>query len=454
VDYTGKQSIELPPGNYTLDVQKSGYVDRSETIELPRGGNIEKTFVLEKNSGVITLSVTPSDARVLINKADYTGKPSIELPPGKYTIEVQNSGYVDISETFELKRSGKIERTFILEKNSGTLNLSVTPSDARVLINKEDYANKNTIELAPGRYKIEIQKSGYIDQSETIDIARGGKINKQFSLVAKTGTLQFSVTPVDAKVQLMRGSIVIYSWEGLKIQKGIPVGEYELISAASGFRTIKKTVMITESKTVIEDIVMQKESIEKSKQQKRTSIADFILVEGGPTGDFYISATEVTFEQYDTFCDATGYTKPSADFGRGKQPVINVNVADAVAYCKWASKETGTTIRLPEEKEWEFAAKGGKKSYGYTYSGSNSVGDIAWFAGNSDNKTHEVATKRANELGIYDMSGNVWEWCGTSGAIRGGSWRYIDLSCRVSNRYDLYPDARDSHDGFRLLQKK
>lgn len=180
----------------------------------------------------------------------------------------------------------------------------------------------------------------------------------------------------------------------------------------------------------------------------------WIFVQGGPTGDFYMSATEVTFDQFDDFCDATGFQKPEATFGRGKQPVINVNVPDAVAYCKWASKETGTTIRLPEENEWEFAAKGGNKSNGYEYSGSNSVEDVAWYSSNSGSKAHEVATKKANELGIYDMSGNVWEWCGTSGALRGGSWGSLDSGCGVSSRAGSSPDARDNFLGFRILQKK
>jgi hypothetical protein len=181
----------------------------------------------------------------------------------------------------------------------------------------------------------------------------------------------------------------------------------------------------------------------------------WILVEGGQKGDFYISATEVTFDQYDAFCEATGKERPSDQgWGRGKRPVINVNVVDALAFCNWLSKETGKTIRLPEEDEWEFAAKGGKKSNGYSYSGSNNVGDVAWYDGNSGNKTHEVAKKQPNELGIYDMSGNVWEWCGSSGVIRGGSWGSGVDYCRVSFRFDYDPDIRYSAYGFRLLQKK
>lgn len=179
----------------------------------------------------------------------------------------------------------------------------------------------------------------------------------------------------------------------------------------------------------------------------------WILVQGGSGGDFNISATEVTFDQYDAFCDATGYHRPKADFGRGKQPVINVRLADAVAFCNWLSKKTGTTVRLPEENEWEYAAKGGNKSKRYDYSGSNMIDEVAWYDGNSGKKTHEVATKRANELGLYDMSGNVWEWCGESGALRGGSWgRGYD--CRVSSRYDYRPDGRLHSIGFRVLQKR
>ena len=180
----------------------------------------------------------------------------------------------------------------------------------------------------------------------------------------------------------------------------------------------------------------------------------WVLVQGGSNGDFEIASTEVTFDQFDAFCDETGYKKPKANFGRGKQPVINVNVADAQAFCKWLGEKNGTTIRLPEENEWEFAAKGGKKSNGYTYSGSNSVEDVAWYSSNSGSKAHEVATKKANELGIYDMSGNVWEWCGTSGAIRGGSWSFDGGSCPVSYRYDFNPGNRLDSYGFRILQKK
>lgn len=167
---------------------------------------------------------------------------------------------------------------------------------------------------------------------------------------------------------------------------------------------------------------------------------------------FYISSTPVTFEQFDLFCEATGHAKPNDFFGRGEQPVTNVTVADAVAYCAWLSSETGTTVRLPEEKEWEYAERGGTKSAGYVYSGSNTMDEVGWNAENSGGAPHPVGQKKPNELGIYDMSGNVWEWCGTLGAIRGGSWRSSLHSCRVSLRDGYSPVASDSDYGFRVVQ--
>ena len=88
----------------------------------------------------------------------------------------------------------------------------------------------------------------------------------------------------------------------------------------------------------------------------------WILVEGGEMGDFYIAATEVTFDQFDAFCDATGRSKPEETYGRGKQPVVNVNVQDAQDFCAWLSKQTGSTVRMPTSEEWVYAAEGGNKS--------------------------------------------------------------------------------------------
>jgi sulfatase modifying factor 1 len=144
----------------------------------------------------------------------------------------------------------------------------------------------------------------------------------------------------------------------------------------------------------------------------------------------YIARYAVTFDQYDTYCEETG--RPLLDDGgwrRGDIPVFGLNWYDAVEYCNWLSEKEGLTpcyhqgsrrmswkreangYRLPTEAEWEYAAKGGPLSEGTSYPGSDDPDEVAWYADNSDGRPHPVGQKAPNELGLYDMSGNIWEFC-------------------------------------------
>jgi formylglycine-generating enzyme required for sulfatase activity len=149
-----------------------------------------------------------------------------------------------------------------------------------------------------------------------------------------------------------------------------------------------------------------------------------------------------------------------------------VSWEEAKEFCTRLSRQTGRNYSLPTEAEWEYAARGGNKSEGTKYSGGWGIDDVAWYAGNSGNSTHACGTKRPNALGIYDMSGNVWEWCedwygksyiqydndnpkgastGSRRVLRGGSWYNNAGYCRVSFRGSYGPSDRDYDFGFRVV---
>ena len=235
-----------------------------------------------------------------------------------------------------------------------------------------------------------------------------------------------------------------------------------------------------------------------------SSFSEMVFVKGGTfqmgedkaahrvtLSDFLIAKHPLTFEEYDAFCKAAGRKLPSDEgWGRGKRPAIHVSWFDAIDYCDWRSQQEGLRevyqinqqqvstnwqangYRLPTEAEWEYAARGGQKSQGFGYAGSNQVDEVAWYRGNSGGKTQPVGQKQANELGLYDLSGNVWEWCwdchgdypskaskdpkgpdtGSDRVLRGGSWSFFPTHMRVSIRGHNTPSYRDNYNGFRLAR--
>ena len=185
--------------------------------------------------------------------------------------------------------------------------------------------------------------------------------------------------------------------------------------------------------------------------------------------DFYIGKHEVTQKLYKEIMGTT----PSHFKNCDNCPVENVSWNDAQEFIKKLNAKTGKNYCLPSEAQWEYAARGGVETQ--KWSGTNNENELinyAWYRENSNNKTHSVGTKKPNKFGIYDMSGNVWEWCedwydeeyyknspktnpintkkGSYRVLRGGSWINYATYCRVAYRYYINPTNSYFNDGFRL----
>lgn len=198
---------------------------------------------------------------------------------------------------------------------------------------------------------------------------------------------------------------------------------------------------------------------------------------------FWIGTYPITFQENDLYCQLMNKNlPPDENWGRGKRPVIHITWNDAVAYCNWLSEKHGyqpcfsgngkaiqcdftqNGYRLPTEAEWEYAARGGNSGEDILYSGGNQLMEFGWFQDNAGDQTHPVGSKQPNSLGIYDLSGNVWEWCydkyletyyqdspgenptgpnagkenkylgGWERSRRGGAYNEEAVSCRITNR--------------------
>ena len=210
--------------------------------------------------------------------------------------------------------------------------------------------------------------------------------------------------------------------------------------------------------------------------------------------NFLMGKREVSFEEYDLYVEENSLRKPGdAGWGRGKRPLINVSWFDAIKYCNWLSKKEGLEsvyilengygginfqangYRLPTEAEWEYAASEGQLGKKQLYSGSKVLAEVGWYKINSTNRTQEVGQLKPNKLGIYDMSGNVREWCHdwykvdyykeselinpkgrdlyNSRIMRGGSWMDSESDCRLSNRDYMDPKVGSIVAGFRLVRR-
>lgn len=214
---------------------------------------------------------------------------------------------------------------------------------------------------------------------------------------------------------------------------------------------------------------------------------------------FSMGKYEVTVEEYLVFVDDTGKNYPqwmepeneynvetgtnsfykNKGYSRAakKLPIVGISWNDAVAYCAWLSKKTGLNYRLPTEAEWEYAARGGAEGAKdeFLYSGSDNIEEVAWYYENSDRRTHPIGQKKQNQLDLYDMSGNVWEWCAdvwhddyngapSNGSAwisdgyaslrvpRGGSWSSGPEICRVAFRSKGSKVSRGDFYGFRVAR--
>ena len=489
------RAIPLKEGNLSVKVSKAGFKTQTRTIEVSAKKNLFE-FTLEEiiqELQSVTIRSEPKGADFFvdgINKGQ-TDK-GVFLYPNSYDVKWSLSGYVDVQQTLEVKENGKNEFSVKLEKNTGKLSWSVNPSNAKLLINKEDFTNASQAELAPGRYLIELSADGYDSQSETIELKRGENLRKTWSLEQQTGGLQFMIDPVDAKVSLKRGSQTVETWTGLKILKNLAVGTYQITAEMNGFETKTQTVTITKDKTQAVELKLEKsKAISATGKTYTNSIGmEFVLIPSGTfkmgssNGEsdekpihsvtiseaFYMGKYEVTQKEW----KAVMGDNPSR-FKGDKLPVEQVSWNDIQEFIKKLNqKEGGTKYRLPTEAEWEYAARAGSNSKWSFGDNESQLGDYAWYGSNSNSQTHPVGQKKPNKYGLYDVHGNVWEWVqdwydsnyyssspktdskgpssGSYRVFRGGSWDYSAVSARSAYRYITGPVSRRGIIGFRLVR--
>ena len=400
--------------------------------------------------------LTNIEGNVIMPLVKRNNETWVYMPQNTRHMKVITKNYLPLMVTFADYDVEKLEsnRTYVLTllgnslqqaQQTQTLTIRYTPSSATVLVDNKMVKGKNGVArtiLPIGQHSFVVACDGYESEEGTVKLKASAPSNLQITLSKEaTATQQSTVSqptvnqqPVAQTPVTNRDNITIPVKDGISI---------DMVRVEAGTFTMGATP-----------------EMEKYFDWERPTHQVTL------TNDYYIGKYEVT----QALWQAVMGSNPSI-FKGDNLPVEQVSWDDCQEFISKLNRITDKKFRLPTEAEWEYAARGGNKSIGYQYSGSNNISDVAWYKDNSGSKTHAVGIKQSNELGIYDMTGNVWEWCqdwyrrydsssqvnptgansGSYHVYRGGSWNITTLECRSSYRNGIAPDERCYDLGLRLV---
>ena len=500
-----KITIKHPQLGVLRDYYFPCAIDAARTYEMILvTGTVETTVKQARTSQYVVFQLTPPNAVVelngeLLQTADGTASKMMKFGTYGYRVNAPNylpeSGNITVNDP-----NNKHVVDIALKPNFSQVTLAVD-NNAEIWVNGERKGTGSwTGNLGAGTYELETRLKNHRSQTVTRDIVATTEpqtIRLQAPLPIY-GEADMSSTPAMADIYIDGNKV----GQTPQLINNLLIGEHQYRLTRKGYADYTGTMNIREGETAQLSATLKKEEMQQP--VANTTVADgqsrktftvgnvsftMIRVDGGTfqmgatseqgsdawddekpahqvtLSPYYIGETEVTQELW----QAVMGSNPS-NFKGMQLPVEKVSWNDCQEFVRKLNQQTGQNFRLPTEAEWEYAARGGNKSRSYKYSGSNSLGDVAWYDTNSGSKTHEVKTKLANELGLYDMSGNVWEWVqdwkgdysssaqtnpkgpssGSYRVDRGGGWDFRARDCRVSYRSFSSPGSRSSFLGLRL----
>ncbi|MBZ0263184.1 SUMF1/EgtB/PvdO family nonheme iron enzyme [bacterium] len=480
-------------GTYPIKITKDKYLPVEKTIVIDQTKQKNSfSYTLEANTGTIIISSTPEVNMEVSLNGNSVGKTPLTLKEqdvGDYAVTANHEFYIAEKLEFPLQRGETYRATLKAEENFAILTVNTTPG-ANVYLNNQRLSELENLRLHPQTARLRAEKPKCETVETTLILKRGARESVDLYLDEQTGTIAISVDPADAKIELKGDAGERFSSTGTHIFESIPVGSYDLEVSSKGYKAEKRALRLRAGQTLQERVVLEEgmgsDGLLPGMVFVDIPTGSFMM--GSPSNEkdrdndetqhrvtisksFQMMTTEVTQSMWVSVMGSN----PSY-FKGDNLPVERVSWTDCQEFIKKLNqRDPGKGYRLPTEAEWEYACRAGTTTRFNTGDSDSDLALTGWYSGNSGSKTHPVGQKEPNAWGLYDMHGNVWEWCsdwkgdypsgsvtdptgpsgpssGTYRVLRGGSWWLFGGICRSADRIGSGPSARSYIYGLRIVR--